>query len=229
VFYVTPVAVGKLPDARVVLTPSQGKSTDVLLPMKSVRQRMTKVLLLLTVIIPIGLLYLKYEKVEELPRSMVLSGQDPGPRLRDDGKQRPPLVPQIPAGPMGRPPQPPRPQPTGAAQDSVKASPAETVAYYIEKNLPSVPGVTDNLASGVGKAYEFLTAWLEQDPLPFYVGLALLVITGASYLAHLSARGRRRSGPIQFRHTSSPNGPAGLTPDSEADAGQVTLIEPAKG
>jgi hypothetical protein len=225
-FVVTPVAVGKLSEARVALTPANGKRTEVVLPMRSVRQRLTKLLLLLTLLVPIGLLYLKYEKVEELPLSVVEQGQDSGPRLIDDGRKRPPLERHVPAGPERKPPPAPRPQQTTATLDNVKASPAQTVAYYIKQNLPTMPGVTDNLASGVGHAYEFLYAWLNQDPVPFYAGLALLIMTGASWLAHRSASARRRSGPLQFNRPASPNSPADRIPDPEADQGQVTLIEP---
>jgi hypothetical protein len=172
VFYVTPLARGRMPEARVEATPPKGETVEIDLPMKSVTQRLTKWLLLLTFLVPALMLYfLKYEKLE--------------------GKVSvtKPAQAQKPQGEGGQAPQ--------TVTIWVPGNPGEVLRDLLKDNLPNIPYVTEPVAEGLGKGYDFLVNMEKgHSYLPFYVGLALLVMTATSWFAHLGARGRRRSKPF---------------------------------
>jgi hypothetical protein len=210
VFYVTPLALGKIPDARVAVIPSQGSRQEIPLPMKSLRQRLTLWLLLLTFLVPAFLFYTcKYEKLEDLipekvPRSQA---RQPPPR----GNQAAPRM----------------------QTRMVWGQPGQVLEFWINEKLglPKIPYVTENVASGLGQAYQFLCIYSDSEPLAFQVGLAFLVLTGISWIAHMRSRARRRSKPM---HLSPPEEaqPIFVSPEDQAvrpaEIVEVTKEEPAE-
>jgi hypothetical protein len=165
VFYVTPLARGKLPGARLDVAPAQAAPTPVPLRMRSVTQRLTKFLLLLTLIVPPLLFYVTSK----------------------EGRLEGMIDRQVPAPARGG----------GAQTRTIRTpgEPGEVLEKWIndERVVPSVPYVTENVAYGLGTAYDFLYHMAEADPLAFYVGVILLALTVASWLLHLATRGRRRA------------------------------------
>jgi hypothetical protein len=203
-FYVTSLALGKIPAARVEVIAAGSKADDISLPMKTVRQRLTKVLLALTILVPAFLLWiLKFEPLEGTVPQRVPAYQADVPRAGNDQAR-------------------PRNPPAGAGAPGFRVidhpgTPGEVLAYLIEKEhlLPEIPYVTGPVVEGLKVSYDFLWHLSATDPLEFYVGLGLLVLTGTSWVAHLSARSRRRSRPIRLapqeaaRHGARVPPPAG--------------------
>jgi hypothetical protein len=227
-FHVTPVALGNMPEARVDLTPLAGGRTTVPLPMKSVRQRLTKVLLVLAVVVPALLLYFtKYERLEGTVPLFENQGQVKGPRAV--GPAPPGIKPVSPSGGgVKAAPNRQRIEP-GPARPMRRANPGEVLKGYIIDNVPAIPGVTEPVAAGIGAAYYFLCAISEQDPLAFYVGVLFLVLAGASWLSHRRAAARRRSNPLALARMTPEGGEASSGRKLDAEAFEQTLIEPVQG
>jgi hypothetical protein len=186
-FYVTPLVKGRIREARVEVGPPHGTSAEVTLPMRVVTQRLTKWLLLLTVVLPCVLFY--YTAYQPLKGTI------------------------------------PHKSPTGTVW--VAGNPGDVLEYRIKNVLRDFPeAVRDNVAYGLGKAYEWLwNLTTEGMPLSLYLAVALLVLTGASWLARRPARGRRRSKPLHFTRlsgvgsTTVPRGHAG-------EAGGPVVVRP---
>jgi hypothetical protein len=219
-FYVTPVALGTLPDPRVEVIPAGGKPEAISLPMKSLYQRLTKVLLLLTFVVSAFLLYLKYEPLEAslpLPKYQELFGggvnRSPKaklPRPREGNDQKAPRVPI-----------------------NIPLNPGQALEYHLRTQhlLPDIPEVTNPLAHGLGVAYLFLWNLSESDPVAFYVGLILLLLTGISWVTHLSARGRRRSRPIPLSPPEVSRRPPGFRAEEPTQVAEIRgreLEQPGK-
>jgi hypothetical protein len=234
VFTVTPLALGTVQGARVEATPPQGGRFDVTLPMKIVRQRATKVLLLLTVLVPALYLYLTKSLAEDLrgpypasklkgrlreeyvhpPRAQPVQGGpgqqgNRGPRQNQGGRQgvNAPPVQLIPPG----------------GNRMIPLTEGEMLEQLILENSPDIPYFTEYVAYGLGEAYHFVTTFSEENPVAFWLGFALLVMTGMSWFAHMTSRARRRSKPLQFARTTAPRPPA---PHRPGDTAEPIVVEP---
>jgi hypothetical protein len=200
-FYVTPLARGRLRGARVEVLPAQGGRVDVPLSMKVVRQRLTKVLLLLTFLLPALVLYIvRYNRLEgEIARPKFTAAGPAGAGQRPDGQN-----------PPGGANQPPRrggqqggsapPQEVVRQVERIRGEPGELLTEEIKAIVPAIPYVRDPVAVGLGDAYQFLVT---MDPgqgpgvyFHFWLGVVLLGLTGISWFLHLSMRGTKRSEPI---------------------------------
>jgi hypothetical protein len=225
VFSVTPLALGRVKGAYVEAVPTQGgPALDVTLPVKVVRQRLTKWLLLLTVLAPALFLYVTRTLRDELKgevaegrlkgRLKQTLGRPQGGQLQGQG-QRP-----------GRgQPAPRRPQ-RGAQQPDMARGPrmvaldeGEMLELLLLENMPSIPYFTEYVAEGLGVGYHFLCTFAEDNPLAFWIGVAFLVLTGASWVSHMTSRARRRSKAIQFTRA------AGARPHA-GGAAEPIVVEP---
>jgi hypothetical protein len=162
VFYVTPLGRGRAPGARIELTPPQGPAQQILLPLKVVTQRLTKFLLLLTLVVPPLLYY-----------------------VTRDGRLEGDVFKQVP-GPAGA-----DKQKTHLVRIKAEPGELLAMWFKDARNFPQVPNVTEEMADGLGQAYTFLCTVAGADPLAVYVAGFLLFLTIASWLTHLGARDRR--------------------------------------
>jgi hypothetical protein len=174
-FYVTPVARGRLPKARVQLHRQGSLLQEVTLPMKAVTQRLTWVLLALTILVPAFLLYTtKYNKMTgTVPRSMAPTPEDVRAEPATPPIAREPTIKNMP----GRP--------------------GELLEYRLKEELPVIPHVdaSAHLARWLGIGYD-LACELATDHFSFYVGALLLGLTIISAVTHSSRRARRRGAPL---------------------------------
>jgi hypothetical protein len=221
-FHVTPLALGKLPSGRLELSSGQGELTVVPLPMKSVRQRLAKALLLLAIVIPVVLLYFaKYEPLEGellLRREKGVANDRPGVGPAPNGRRQ-----SKPAADRDAA------EPFKATILKIRATHGQMLEYYIVKNVPEIPGVTQPVAAALGDSYQYLCVISQDNPIAFYVGLVFLLLSGTSWVNHLSARARRRSGPLALTPPGLKNPASESTHNASAEAGEMTLIEPAQG
>jgi hypothetical protein len=176
-FYVTPVARGRLGEARVQLV-SQGRSVqEVPLKMRSVTQRLTWVLAALTVLVPILLVNLtKFNPLTgTIPHKVATQG-DPG-----------------------RQPQPPE------VTVRIAGSPGDVLEYRIKDSIPEIPDLplvghvplVENVAWGCGTLYQVVCDMSANGDHPsFYVGVVLLGLTLASWFTHTGSRARSRGKPF---------------------------------
>jgi hypothetical protein len=215
-FYVTSLALGKIPAARVEVLAAGTTAEDISLPMKTVRQRLTRVLLALTILVPAFLLWvLKFEPLEGTIPHKVPTFQANMPPPGND-QPRPPLP------PAGSAPQ--------SRTIKEPGTPGEVLAYQLDQEqlVPKIPYVTEPVLEGLKVSYDFLWILSANDPLAFYVGLGLLVLTGVSWFAHLSARGRRRSRPIRLAPQEAARD-AVRVPPSEGSEEPLEIIDISPG
>jgi len=193
-FYVTPLARGRLPHARVQLHRQGNLLQEIALPMKAVTQRLTWILLALTILVPAFLLYTtKYHPLTgTVPREMRAAPEQP--KNGQAGDKKPGLVGGLVRRFVlgGLPPVAPAP-----VIKHIQASPGEMLEYNVRKGLqedvPFVPpSVADPVAHGLGTAYGYACAMAEAQ-LSFYVGALLLALTIWSAITHSSRRARRRT------------------------------------
>jgi hypothetical protein len=214
-FSVTPLALGTMRDARVDLIPAHGAQTAVTLPLKLLSQRLTKFLLLLTFLVPVLLLCVKYMHLEAPPEEL-----KPSAAASQSNKPSPPskegFVPkEIPV--------------QDRAPSTIPRSRGKSLEYYVERNLPHIPNITKPVAEALGDAYLFLDTLSDQEPLAFYIAIPLVLLTGTSWLAHRSARGRRRSSPLTFARPALEGSTVGAVRTHPGQQPDATVVEPIEG
>jgi hypothetical protein len=175
-FHVTPLARGRLPEARVYVLHDGRPVLELRTRMAARTQRLAGVLLLLALILPLLLIY--------YTRSEPLRGQVPDRR------------PVIAAGGEDGAAEP--------AQNITheywrEGSPGEVLEFRLgnglRDNLPVFPdsdALADTLAGGAGAAYGWL-AGMGPDVRPgFWLGAVLLLLAFGSWVLRRPARGRQR-------------------------------------
>jgi hypothetical protein len=211
--------------------PPQGGRVAVPLSMKVVRQRLTKVLLLLTFLLPLVVLYFtRYNVLEgEIPQEQFKKPAPP-PRQGPPPGQRPPEGINRPGRPGLPAPPPVPPPPPGQKAQSVPmrhGAPGEVLEYQLKEDLndlfPDIPGGWDQVASALGTSYQFLIVMeADQVRFPFWLGVILLGLTAISWFLHLSVRGAQRSAPLQLTH--GPEKPAPR--DQPGDPEKPIAVQP---
>jgi hypothetical protein len=199
-FQVTPLAKGRLPDARVDVS-QQGRLVErVRMSMRGRTQCATWVLLLLTLIVPFGLLYCTVISPlrGDVPH-LVKKADTP------EAVKRPPIPAMRPGGPQG--PGGPGENPTplveeGSSIKMLAGDHGEVLQYKVSdtvrKNSPTIPWVIDekplyNISEspsdglewatwGLGKAYQFLCVGAKEFYPSFWCATALLLLTLVSLL-----------------------------------------------
>jgi hypothetical protein len=196
-FYITPVARGRLAKPQIQLY-NQGRLVqEISLRMRSVTQRLTWILLALTVLIPAFLLNVtKFNPLTGTVPVMVPFQGDPG------------LRPTLPGGaPLARPPQPAEPLPPVMVKREVPGTPWDVLEHRIKESIPEIPNSTiiQNVAWAVGWAYHYALELEEDGDHPsFYVGAVLLGLTLICWLTHISSfsRALRRGKPFVLQTVS---------------------------
>jgi len=211
-FYVTPLAKGNLGSASVQLFSGEQLVQEVRLPMKSVSQRLTWVLAVLTLLLPACLLYAKYNPIRVPPPPPIIRLPAEGDN-EEKGKSKPSdLTRAAPAAgingkAVGGAANRPTPRgmnlpklvvpPAKSESPSVPKTPGELLADRINENVPSTGNVDvfGQAAKGIGEGYDYLRG-LSDVPIAFYVGALLLGATIVSWLFHVRRPARRRGAPI---------------------------------
>ncbi|HLN29533.1 MAG TPA: hypothetical protein VK395_17420 [Gemmataceae bacterium] len=203
-FHVTPLAKGDLGEACVQLFSGEQLVQEVRLPMKSVSQRLTWVLAVLTVLLPACLLYAKYNpiRVPPPPAPIKLPAElekNETVKLKTSEVNK-----AAPAGGGNN-------KAAGGGNravmnfDSIRSdtprrptTPGEVLAEHINENVPLTGGVDvfGYAARGIGKGYDYLRALSSDVPIAFYVGALLLGATIVSWLIHVRHPARRRGAPV---------------------------------
>jgi hypothetical protein len=216
-FYLTPLARGKLAQARLEVYSHGRLVQQIPLPLKATRQRLTWILLLLTILIPPSIYYFTRRvdlsttgtsapapaavaqvAVEEEGQRPTMSDEELD-RLQIEGMKK---MGQKPAPGMLRrdragkkqatkaEPLEPQPKPVVAPQGVGRVEQA-TINV-----LPDFFGVTKWIAAEVQGAYDWAHNLAQDVYLSFYVGLGLLAFTILSWVMHAAARSSRRGEPI---------------------------------
>jgi len=216
-FYVTPLARGRLPYARLEVV-HQGQVVEKIhLAMRGTTQRLTWILAFLTFLIPWFLLYVTVWH----PLTGTIPVAVPRPKVdapeKGDGKGNPPRPPVPPPGPPQQPPggTPPPPPLEMATKDWDSGSPGDVLAYQIRKfvwsNVPDIPYVSsfvasrrnklklesqrvdDDVAWAAGVVYDYACDLKEPENLSFWVAVVLAAATGLSWFSRRSWRTRLRT------------------------------------
>jgi hypothetical protein len=300
-FDVTPVARGRLPGARVEVLRDGRPVQELRLRMRATTQRMTWIFLLLTVLLPILLMYftryggrMSGNIIDQRKRAVPganAPADNPGraaPRPQRGGAQpqapvRPGEVFFMPEGPaegqetprggaegekprgggprrggrdggdkpadkpaeggqrQGGGPVPP-PVPTLPEMEYYErpGMPGEVMEFRVrtalEENVPDVPDVTrpavNNVAKYAGLGYGFLCDWAQDMHTGFWLAVALLIVTFASWLGHRTGRARitrSLSLPVMPAATTSslrPVASAETLPLAQAAKGRPEPVEP---
>jgi hypothetical protein len=209
-FYVTPIALGRLPTAHVEVLQQGRKVGRIGLKMIVVRQLITWVLLALAVLVPTLLIL--------TTRDNKLTATEPKLRLatdeeKENSKRRraqPPGGGKGPAisGRLGKKPgDADKTNPADAEVLTVQyfPKPGEMLADRLNHYLPSIPititdppvDLTKDAVWGIGEGYEFVCDTTDKVPqLPLYIGAMLLVMAFLSWLSHLTRRGSAYGQPL---------------------------------
>jgi hypothetical protein len=198
-FYVTPLARGRLKEARVAVLQGGRTLQEVWTPMKSVTQRKTWWLLLLSFVVPLVLWYvtmsLDFSSTGPLP---------PPPEPKDKGgaavKEDKPKDTEEPSEPEKKD----EPAPEAKEKDKKKAkdakAPAKQVkgrlAQAIVKYVPDYDGYTYKGAAYAQEYYDIVRNMMMKDYLLSYVFAGMLGLTLVSAVLHRTARGKRKSKPL---------------------------------
>ena len=202
-FHVTPLALGRLPEARVQVFHEGRPIQDLSTQMKGKRQLLTWVLLLLTLLMPLALVH--------WTRTAPLRGLVGDRRLKPELGQKKPPVPNKPAPEVGNKPPPPGrgagamgpPPPVpddGYEYYQRPGTPGEVLTIetrgYLLNNVPQFPGskrAFGDIANALGSVYGYLWA-ANSDLYPgFCLGVLLFILTLGSWALHRPTRVRRRA------------------------------------
>jgi len=199
-FQVTPLALGRLPEARVQVFHDGRQVQEINTPMRGKWQLLTWLLLLLALVVPPVLIH--------WTRTAPLRGMVVDRRKKPDLGQKPPAdagdKPLV-ALPGGKPFQPPiiaRPaQPDDAYEYYQRpGSPGEVMTVEVRSalfnNVPEIPGtkrVFMVTADVMGSVYGYLCATSSDLRPGFFLGILLLGLTCGSWALHRPTRVRRQS------------------------------------
>lgn len=216
-FYVTPLARGQL-DSRLEVYSHGRLLQEIPLPVKGTSQRLTWILLLLTIVIPLGMWYfLRQQNLSTIaapaqtPAAETQQAQaeeeDQGQAKNDEQMDRMAMK------RMGQTPLPGTTRKGGEAMTQPIAKsevePEEPKQNYhplpkttgpVERAtmqvLPDFPKVTESIAAGIQAGYDGARGFAADLYLVFYVFLALLALTLLSWVVHAGRRASRRGQPI---------------------------------
>lgn len=213
-FYVTPLAKGRLPEPRLEILTGERKVQEIPLPTKVVSQRLSWLLLALTFIVPyLFLHYVTYSPLAKDELGLKLESQ----RAKQADSQKP--APGKPAAKPVKKPDKDDADPadlSGKSDVTIKLEPyikrVANAEYDVEKflkdNLPSTPDVLKDIGgvdstlkgarSEFAKGYAWLVAVSGPDnwPMAFYLFLILLGLTLISAFMHSSKRRKAYGKPI---------------------------------
>jgi hypothetical protein len=201
-FYVTPVARGRLPEARVEIRQEGRPVQEIRTPMAARTQRLAWALLLLALVLPALLVHWTYS---EPLRGQVADKRkkiDAGPGPAEQAQGGP--APGMPGGPPGRPQAAPANAETPLPDDTYEAymrtgTPGEVLDYRLrnglQDNLPEFPGSPKAIAAvtgGAGAAYDWLCGTARDVRPAFWLGVILLLLALAAWVVRRPARARQR-------------------------------------
>lgn len=182
-FYVTPLANGRLRDARIGVYHQGRMLQEVPLAMKAVTQCLTRWLLFLTVAAPLFLWWGTAYLDLSAPKT-------PG------GKNRAP-VPERKATASDE--APPNAEPADAPADAepkpVRRKPGPLEKALIQ-NVPEYQGYTRQAARHVQQGYDALREKQQKEHLGFWVFASFLGLTVLSLATHRQSRGKRKGKPL---------------------------------
>jgi hypothetical protein len=225
-FYVTPVARGRLADARLEVYSHGRLVQEIPTPMRGTWQRPTWVLLFLTVLIPLGIYYFtKHVDLSSMGAS-VQSARAPaksqaGLEDEEDLDAAKPMDPEeglriqkMMAARMGAPtppstagkakkeePKKEAPKVEGPPQEpkpvlANSPKPKGPIEQATIKLLPDFPSIGTWTPAGGAQEVYDWSKIMASDYLSFYVGLGLLALTLLSWVLHAARRSSRRGQPI---------------------------------
>jgi hypothetical protein len=180
-FHVTPVAKGRLPDARVVVLYDGRPVQELRTRMAARTQRLTWALLLLTVLLPPLLVHW----TSTAPLRGLIADERPVVAKNDDPAQK-------------------NDAKAGAGERRTESylregMPGEVLDVRVRSgltnNVPEFPGrdtAARWLGAGLGAGYGFLCAGAPDVRPAFWLGVALFILTFASWVRHRPTRVRRR-------------------------------------
>jgi hypothetical protein len=217
-FQVMPLTNGRLPDAHLEVLQKDRRVQKLALPMRSVGSGWTRFLLLLTILVPIFLLWVKYNPLDgaepirlhgsaEDNRKMPLVGEEP------DQKQAPldpkKLFEEIQkkqkeqqdarkggmAAPLQRPPQK---DVVHHGEGLRRGQSGFLVKEALRDNLPDVKEVVDPIAENAGEAYQWVHDLSKGGgiPIAFSAFAVLLALTCISWMLHGSRRDKALGEPL---------------------------------
>jgi hypothetical protein len=200
-FYVTPLARGRLRDARLRLYQDGRVIQEVQLPMKGVRQRLTWVLLALTILLPCMLHYftisvdLSASAANAKAAQAAAEQQPQNMRMPKADEMRQDLVAERYSGHklQTRPSSVPQPQP-GFIEKEIENNvpePGKYIAEFFGQSSPVLLEIRKPAAHGIQEAYQFLQNWEKIWNLSGCLFLVLLALTLISWVTHSSRRSQR--------------------------------------
>jgi hypothetical protein len=187
-FYVTALARGSYRHAHVQVLQAGRLLQEIPLSVKGTTQRLTWALALLTVLVPVFMLYAcRYHQLQgPMPIPQVTPPNPEQFQARPGQGQVPP--------PGMQPPQPgEKPSQTTTSRPG---RPGELLTKRIRENVYPIPKVTEPLADNLGELYQLSCDMSEHEYLIFWVALALLGMTIVSWMAHLPLPMSRLSEPL---------------------------------
>lgn len=192
-FYVTPLATGRLKQARVGVYHQGRLLQEIWLPMKSASQSATRVFLGLTFLLPVVLYYM----VVAHDWSRTAPPPEPAAAAKDD---------------KGKPPEAKKDKSEALENGGADARPVEekpkagevrgALAQGIVKNVPPYEDYTLKFANYVQDGYDEVHR-TSKNHLCFYLGAGLLALTLLSWVWHRTRRGRRKSKAFTLPNTAS--------------------------
>jgi hypothetical protein len=206
-FHVTPLALGRLPEARVLVFHDGRQVQEILTQMKAKWQRLSWLLLLLALVVPPPLIH--WTRTAPL-RGMVADRRkkpDLGQKQEVEANKPPAEAPQV-ALPGGKPVQPPIPQRPPQPDDGYEfyqrpGTPGEVMTAEVRSglflNLPEFPGrgwAFGGIADTLGGVYGYLCATSTDLRPAFLLGVLLLCLALGSWALHRPARVRRQGSVV---------------------------------
>jgi hypothetical protein len=207
-FYVTPLARGRLRDARVGIYQDGRELQEVRLPMKGVTQRMTWTLLALTILLPCLLHYFTTtvdlsQSAEGAKTANATAANVPHKKMLKADEMSAQAIEERLLGQaagslagVANPAPAKKNRPTlGVLEREINANIPEPKESF-EEYIPNFPILREPAAHGIQEGYEFLQDWEKELGLSRYLFLVLLGLTAVSWVTHSSRRSRRQATPV---------------------------------